>query len=68
MRDDIFILDERGNKQLSLSKLIGGGYTDAWFTNCRVRYRLFCGARSTKKSYNIIGCEPIIKILSQMKR
>lgn len=68
MRDDIFILDERGNKQLSLSKLIGGGYTDAWFTNCRVRYRLFCGARSTKKSYNIIGCEPIIKILSDPRR
>ena len=68
MRDDIFINDKRGNKVLSLSRLIGTGYTNAWFTNCKVRYRLFCGARSTKKSYNIMGCEPIFKILSDSRR
>ena len=68
MRDYIFINDKRGNKVLSLSRLIGTGYTNAWFTNCKVRYRLFCGARSTKKSYNIMGCEPIFKILSDSRR
>ena len=68
MRDEIFSIDDRGNRHLLLSRLIGEGYTDAWFTNCRVRYRLFCGARSTKKSYNIIGCEPIMKILSDPRR
>ena len=36
--------------------------------NCKVRYRLFCGARSTKKSKVIIGYEPIFKILSDHRR
>lgn len=67
MRDDIFI-EKNGQKVLSMNKLIGKGYTKAWFTNCKVRYRLFCGARSTKKSKVIIGYEPLFKILSDPRR
>lgn len=64
MRDDIF----KENGQLSLKKLLGGGYTKAWFMNNTCRYRLFCGARSTKKSKVIIGYEPIMKIISDPRR
>ena len=53
MRDDIFN-EKDGVRTYSLKKIIGGGYNKAWFSNCKVRYRLFCGARSTKKSKNII--------------
>ena len=67
MRDDIWI-DRKGQRVLSMDKLIGKGYTKAWFSNCRVRYRLFCGARSTKKSKVIIGYEPLFKILSDPRR
>lgn len=64
MRDDIFLK----NGEMSLRKLIGDGYTKAWFMNNTCRYRLFCGARSTKKSKNIIGYEPIMKIISDPRR
>lgn len=64
MRDDIFL----PNGDMSLRKLIGDGYTKAWFMNNTCRYRLFCGARSTKKSKNIIGYEPIMKIISDPRR
>lgn len=67
MRDDVFI-QRNGQQVLSMNKLIGKGYTKAWFTNCKCRYRLFCGARSTKKSKVIIGYEPIFKILSDPRR
>ncbi len=67
MRTDIFEI-QNGKKVLSLRKLLGKGYDDAWFTNCKVRYRLFCGARSTKKSKDIIGYESIMKILSDPRR
>jgi phage terminase large subunit len=60
MRDDIF--DSNGS--INLYKVIGEGYERAWFPNCPVRYRLFCGARSTKKSYDIIGVEPLMKIMT----
>ena len=64
MRDDIFL----PNGDSSLRKLIGDGYTKAWFMNNTCRYRLFCGARSTKKSKNIIGYEPLMKIISDPRR
>lgn len=67
MRDDI-IIQRNGQPVISMNKLLGKGYTKAWFSNCRCRYRLFCGARSTKKSKNIIGYEPIFKILSDPRR
>lgn len=63
MRNDIWDYKEDGERVLSLRKVFGTGYDDALFFNNRCRYRLFVGARSTKKSYNIIGCEPIFKIL-----
>lgn len=70
MRTDVLIPNPNNPNELkvSLQKLIGQGYKDAWFTNCRVRYRLFCGARSTKKSKVIIGYEPIFKIISDPRR
>lgn len=53
--------------EISVSKCIGKGYNNAWFTNCDARYRVFKGARSTKKTVNIGGYEPIFKILSNPK-
>lgn len=53
---------------LSVQTLIGKGYNDAWFTNCSARYRVFEGARSTKKSVVIGGYEPIFKILTDGNR
>lgn len=67
MRDDIYI-EKNGYRIISLPKLIGKGYGRGWFTNCRCRYRLFAGARSTKKSKVILGYEIIMKILSDERR
>jgi phage terminase large subunit len=68
MRDDILDQTEDGNYAINLSKVIGGGYGNGWFTNCHARYRLYCGARNTKKSYDMIGVEPLIKIMSDELR
>lgn len=54
--------------EITVSKLIGQGYGDVWFTNDSSRYRVEEGARNTKKSYNMIGIEPVIKILSDPRR
>mgnify|MGYP003292158363 CR=1 FL=1 len=72
MRDDIFILnddgtpyrDKDGAKVIDVSKVIGKNYGRGWFTNCNARYRFFEGARSTKKSYNMIGYECVFKIIT----
>ena len=53
---------------MSVYKCTGTGYEKGWFTNCHCRYRLFKGARNTKKSYDMIGYEPIIKILTCPER
>ena len=53
---------------LKVSELIGGGYGSGWFTNCKDRYRVFSSARNTKKSVDIMGFEPILKILSNQYR
>lgn len=66
MREDIFL--DIVKRIVSLRKIIGKGYDDAWFTKCKVRYRCFEGGRSTKKSKVIIGYEPIFKILSDSRR
>ena len=47
---------------------MGDGYNRGFFTNCHCRYRAFKGARNTKKSYDIGGIEPIIKIISNPLR
>ena len=67
MRDDIFT-EYNGEKCIDLYKLTGKGYERGWFTNCPCRYRLFEGGRSTKKSVDILGYEPIFKILSDKRR
>lgn len=48
---------------IRISEQIGKGYGNAWYTNRRCRYRVIAGARNTKKSNNIGGVEPIIRIL-----
>ena len=67
MREGIFDY-VNGQKYINFSKVIGTGYGNGWFSNCPVRYRLFAGARNTKKSKDILGYEPIMKILSNDKR
>lgn len=49
--------------KISVKQCIGKGYNRGWFTNCHCRYRVFAGARETKKSVDILGYEPIFKIL-----
>lgn len=53
---------------ISVQQCIGKGYNKGWFTNCKARYRIFEGGRSTKKSVNIGGYEPIFKILCDKNR
>jgi len=43
-------------------------FDDIWFTNCNTRYRLLKGGRSTGKTRNFVGYEPIFKILSDKRR
>ena len=54
--------------RLSTQKLIGKGYGRGWFSNFKGRYRVYAGARNTKKSYVIIGLEVLIKIISNPLR
>lgn len=67
MREDIGSIVD-GTFIIDWEKVIGKGYTRGLFFNCNARYRLFKGARNTKKSKDIIGYEPIMKILSNDKR
>lgn len=69
MREGIATVDrDSGEMIVDLKSVIGRGYARGWFTNCHDRYRLFKGARNTKKSFDMIGVEPIIKILSDDRR
>lgn len=54
--------------ELSFYKLAGKGYVNGWWRNCRCRYRVFKGGRSTKKSWNLIGLEVLDKIISSPMR
>lgn len=54
--------------RLSIYKCTGAGYEAGWWTNFKGRYRLYKGARNTKKSYDIIGLEVLDKILSDKRR
>lgn len=51
-----------------MQQLAGTGYGNGWFKNCHCRYRVFAGARNTKKSYDIIGLEVLCKILDNPLR
>ena len=68
MREGIAERLNDGSLLIHWKKVIGKGYTRGWFTNCHARYRLFKGARATKKSTNMIGYETIAKILSDERR
>ena len=60
-----------GPGSMSLRRLIGTGYDGGWYTNEALnpcRYRLFCGGRNTKKSEDIMGVEPVMKILGDPDR
>lgn len=52
----------------SIQSLIGKGYNNGWYTNCKTRYRCFCGGRSTKKSVDIGGYEILFKIMRDANR
>lgn len=67
MRDDIFTI-VNDTKIIDVQKLLGRGYNNGFFTNFKGRYRFFVGSRSSKKSVNILGYEPILKLLSDDRR
>ena len=52
----------------NVKELMGTGYEKAYWLNCPVRYRVFYGARNTKKSWNLIGVEVIDKIMTSSLR
>ena len=52
----------------SMYALTGKGYERGWWTNCKARYRIYKGARNTKKSYVMCGIEILDKILSDRRR
>lgn len=50
---------------ISVANKVCKAYYPIFYTNCdNIRYRCLKGGRSTGKSYNILGIEPIIIILS----
>lgn len=50
---------------IDIQKALGKCYNNGWFTNTtNCRYRCFKGARNTKKSFNMIGTEPIVRMIS----
>ena len=54
--------------KFSVKKLVGKGYSHGWYKFCKCRYRVFKGARNTKKSYVMIGIEVLCKIFSNELR
>ena len=67
MRQDIFT-EDNGIKRFDVQKIFGKGYNNGLFFNFKGRYRFYCGSRSSKKSQNMLGYEPILKILSDSRR
>lgn len=67
MRNDIYI-EVNGIKRFNVQKIFGKGYNNGLFFNFKGRYRFFVGSRSSKKSQNMLGYEPILKILSDPRR
>ena len=56
--------------RVDIGKLFGKGYGTGLFLNpyMHPRYRAYYGARSTKKSTDIMGYEPILKIMEDPRR
>lgn len=64
MRQGIY-KERNGVREVSIQKALGKCYNNGWFTNTKnIRYRLFKGARNTKKSFDMLGIEPIIRMIS----
>jgi len=63
MRNDIF-KDDNGIRTFDLQKIFGKGYTNGLFFNFKGRYRFCVGSRASKKSQDLLGYEPILRILS----
>ena len=64
MRQGIY-KDVDGVRTIDILKAIGKCYSNGWFTNTEgIRYRLFRGARNSKKSFNMIGNEPVVRMIS----
>lgn len=55
-------------QRLSIYKCTGTGYERGWWTNFKGRYRVFKGAKNTKKSWDIEGYEILDKIMSDSRR
>lgn len=68
MRTDIFVDSANGTRTFDVQKIFGRGYNNGLFFNFRGRYRFYVGSRSSKKSQNMLGYEPILKILSDDRR
>jgi len=67
VRTDIFT-EENGVRDFDVQKIFGKGYNNGLFFNFKGRYRFYVGSRSSKKSQNMLGYEPILKILSDPRR
>ena len=64
MRQGIY-KDEDGVRTVDIQKALGKCYNNGWFTNTTdIRYRLFKGSRNSKKSFNMIGNEAVIAMIS----
>lgn len=63
MRQGIY-KDEDGIRSVDIQKALGKCYNNGWFTNTTdCRYRLYKGARNSKKSFNM-GSEMVIRMIS----
>lgn len=51
-------------KKTSVKLKVCEDFEKIWFTHCHCRYRFACGGRNSGKSFNLLGIEPIIRILS----
>jgi len=67
MREDIYTI-QGDKKVIDLQKLFGRGYNNGLFFNFKGRYRFYVGSRASKKSQDMDGYEPILKILSDDRR
>ena len=64
MRQGIY-KDVDGVRTVDILKANGKCYANGWFTNTQgIRYRLFKGSRNSKKSFNMIGNEVVIRMIS----
>lgn len=64
MRQGIY-KDEDGIRTVDIQKANGHCYNNGWFTNTPdIRYRLYKGARNSKKSFVALGNEVVIRIIS----